>query len=64
MTEQLNSNNTGFTGGPVAKTLPANAGGFDPWASKGPRATGQLNLCAMPSPTLRACALRQAKPPQ
>ena len=26
MTEQLNSNNKGFTGGPVAKTLPANAG--------------------------------------
>ena len=54
-----------FPCGPVARSLPVNAGdmGFDPWSGKTPHASGQLSpfVRATEACVPRACALQQEK---
>ena len=56
-----------FPGGPVAKNLPANAGGhgFDPWSRGIPHTSGQLSLHATATePEGSRARGPQEKPPQ
>ena len=53
-----------FSGGPVVKNLPANAG-FNAWSRKTPHAAEQLSpqTTTTEAHSLRACAPQQEKPP-
>ena len=67
MGTKLKGGGWNFSGGPVVKNLPANAGGhrFDPCSGKIPQASGQLSLHATAmSPHSRAHAWKPEKPLQ